>query len=84
HDAAAQLKLSSAWRQPCRSCRAAGCTRTTPGSGLRKPGRPTSWLRRPSLTSPWLQPASSEHCFDSSSRKPSRHRLWIKTQHKTY
>ncbi|XP_044392361.1 serine/arginine repetitive matrix protein 1 [Triticum aestivum] len=55
-------------------CRAAGCTRTTPGSGLRKPGRPTSWLRRPSWMRPWLQPASSEHCFGSSSRKPSRHR----------
>uniref|UniRef100_A0A8R7UP45 Uncharacterized protein n=1 Tax=Triticum urartu TaxID=4572 RepID=A0A8R7UP45_TRIUA len=71
-------------RRPCRSCRAAGCARTTPGSGLRKPGRPTSWPRRRSWMRPWLKPASSEHCFGSSSRKPSRrHRLGIKRGHKT-
>ena len=49
---------------------------------LQKPGSLIWLLRRQSRTRARLQPASSERCFSSSSRKLSSQRLGIKTQPK--
>ena len=69
--------------QLCKSCRAMGCTPTTLRSRQQKSGSPISPRRRLNWRRAWFQPASSEHCSSSSSRKLSRHRLEIRRQHKT-